>query len=350
MRSIAEYEGLRRPWVRALAVVSVLFAGWMLIGSVKRHRAVKELPPGAAQPAGEGYQGLLNPEQGLRPSQTVVVAAGPVQAGDRFEAASLAEQDANLVVEMYPSARNPESLRDPLAPLVVGCFARPAEAIGRYAAVDLAEGTPLSANNTSTESVRANPLDAQRPDRFTIALAAEPTLFELLKVGDRVDVYFISPDQVSRRTLLDVRVVAINREQAADEQDFSEAMRREQRSVRAWAARRKRDMLLASRGKTPDTPEPGETEATRAKQRAERLAAEAKKKAEEVAESGKAGDQKTAETKTTPQPSETPAAIAKSEYDGRSITLQVNRLEAHLLSAAVRTPHLTIDVALRARS
>jgi hypothetical protein len=360
MREWLRSDRWRSPFVVAAVAGALLLAVMMMVSAIGNRRVARIHPPGAAEPIGTGYQGLIGDLNVPIARQFVIVAAEPLEAGDRIEDAVVQRRSALLVIKDFPRLFKAAPGPKPLP----GWFEQPEEAIGQYALGEIPPGMPLGPTNVGRVSPLASPLDELRPARFTIPMAAEPTLYQLLRPGDRVDIYLVSPGRVSRRAVLNVRVVAVanyvsegsgllsrdsEHERFGAQYEASQRSRARIRNRQAQAAQAAAEKGGAKGGAKGDASKSPEAKGDQAKS----------ENGEEPAKSGEAasGENGKAPEAKPGGPSgydakNLPKGVAKAggDFDGRAITVQVSEAEALLLSLASNTPDVNIEISLHGRS
>ena len=317
--------------------MGVFLFGLAILGvSVRDRLKVNRIPVGAEELYRTGYGDLLTTRVEPSSRQQVVVTVGELYAGDQILPEFVELRTARWVVDQYPGFEIPGAKDNPDADLVQGFYENPLQAVGQYAIIDIPAGTPLSPDLVLPTNPYRDRADDARPDRITIAAPEEPSIYPLLSVGDRVDVFVIVGQHSVRRTVKDCRVVAIENVVTKDSGLLTKADRARV-SALDEAGRRKKLMLEAQLGQGGG--------------------AQAKPADEQPGEANP--DQPAEGTDTTEPPAETPpepqdvpegaVVLDRPKYDGRTITLQVSRQEAMVLSLANNLPGVRIDLALHPR-
>ena len=388
----------RSPLAIAMAVGAVLLGLITLLSAVGSRRTVASHPVGALEPTTQGYQGLIGTSAVPANVKYVAVLNVPLLTGERVEREMIERRAVPEVVREFPTLRSDE-IKDPAANPLDGYYEQEEDAVGKFALVDLQAGMPLGPRTVAGESPLADPLDRLRPDRFTVPMAKEPTLYPLMRPGDRVDVFLVVPGELSRRTLYNVRVVAVNNYLARDSGLLDKRAESENFGSRQQAAQSRRRRILAEQermnrqggatkagtpaaaGKSaqPDS-KAGAADSKSGQADAKSGPADAKSGPAD-AKSGPADATKGEPTKATESaPASSPpsstatkpgepgkgvspkagalqnldekggnVAKAGKEFDGRAVTLQVSPQEALLLSLAMCTPNMEIEFSLRPR-
>lgn len=343
----------RNPLFIVSAIGLFLFGLLVLLSSLNRALQVRRQSAAQRQVAESAPHGELIPEAvQYIPTQWVVVTTVPLRAGDQFFEESIEQRSAQWVVTNYPELQTEESKQDPKQPLVRGFYTNVRDVVDRYAACDLPAQTPLALAQVVDVSPLANPLDRIRTDRFVVAMPEEPTIYPLLRPGDRVDVYFIVHDRSIRPPISDVRVVAVNN--IVTQQSGLVSAQEERQASRKFqeAALRKKRRLERETGHV------GGQQAT--DQQGEPPPEEQTPPEEETTDQQPPGQ----ETEPGAEGTDTTAAAGEEEeeelpegtfragrkFDGRTITLQVTSQEAMLLALTHRTPGVTLAFALRGRN
>jgi hypothetical protein len=373
MREWLDSERWRNPYLVTAAVGLFIVGTLWLVTSVHGRTRQMLLPPGAAPTMHAGYQGLIGENVTLQRPEYVVVTNTALNPGDRIETEMVERRSSRSVVEQFPELRNPQAQKQGEAPLLAGYFDRVEDAVGLFALTELPEGSPLGPKTVASSSPLANPIDQVRPDRFVVPMPPEPTVWQLLVPGDRVDLYFVVPGQVSRRTILNVRVVAVNNFVGQGSGLLSAGQENKQFGPKELASQRKlarikalqRQQQQRQQQQPPSQPQPQSKGASSGPPPPMEDQNGATK-----GDETKAGDTKADETKAPEPPPATepgkapppkpgfdtkapPEGVAKAPearpYDGRAVTLQVSEQEALLLSLAMRTPKVDIEMSLHRR-
>lgn len=264
--------------------------------------------------------------------QYVVVSKVELRAGDQLFKEALERRSAQWVISAHPQLQNPASVKDPTQPLVLGYYDRIDDVVDRYAAIDLPAGTPVAIGTAVEESPFSNPLDELRRDRITIAMPEEPTLYAMLRPGDRVDINFMLQDSI-RRLLPDVRIVAKNniltRQSGLLDRDEEKAKSRSVREAASRKAERIRDQQQRADEQASSEQAPADEQSTE----------------EDETTVDENGEQK----KLPPQELPPDSFKAGKRFDGRTLTVQVTRQEAIFLASANRTTGITLVFALHPR-
>lgn len=327
-----------RPLVIVSAIGLFLFGVMVLFASIQRRIAVSR-PPAAARALWEsGYGNLVTTDVPKRPVQWVVVATTALNAGDAVLSEFVEERTAGRVMADHPEIKPPGELDDE-RPLGDGFFADVTEVEGKFAALDIPEGTPIARHMLLDRNPLANPLDAVRQDRITVAMPPEPSLYNLLRPGDRVDV-FVMVDDALRYSMPSVRVVALNNIIVKGSGIISAAEETRLTAAEQAAQRKKAEIEAEARKR-------GETTGNEAEQEQAE-----EPPADETAEGEAAGDEmETKDATGGMDEKDLPEGTYQigRKFDGRTITLQVSRDEAMLLSLAHSTPTVSLDMALHRR-
>ncbi|MBI5832352.1 MAG: hypothetical protein HZB16_08615 [Armatimonadetes bacterium] len=370
----------RNPFVAAVAIGLFLIGLMTMVSATSSRRIAAIHPAGTLEPTSEGYQGLVGATIAPANTQFVAVVNVSLMAGDRIEPEMVERRASTQIVSQFPMLRSERARKDPQAPPLEGYYEKVDEPVGKFALLDLAAGMPLGPQTVAAESPLADPLDRQRPDRFTVPMPAGATLFPLLRPGDRVDVFLVVPGALSRRTLHNVRVVAVNNYLSPESGLLDRGAEKEAFGSRQEAAMRKRQKILAEQARLNQqgkaAPAEGQPPAKPAEAKAEPTKADAAPQdATKPGEAPKAGEGSKAGEAPPTEPDEAtkgpdgkpkdaaskPGALqnldakggnvtkAGKPFDGRAVTLQVSPAEALLLSTAMCTPRVDIEFSLRPR-
>ncbi len=351
------YRGERRtnPLFAVSAVGLLLFGVLVLSASIQRRIAATRVPPEAKDLWAKGYSNLLPSEVKPRTHQWVVVTKARLNAGDAVLQEFVELRSADWVIGQYPQFKLPAAKPGAEGPLVEGFYEDVAAVEGRYAALDIPPETPLALPMLMAKNPYANPLDEARRDRITMPMPEEPTLFQLLQPGDRVDVFVVANDEAVLRAMRSVRVVALNNLvtkgsgiiTAKDEATLSvtqEAAQRKRAEIQAEAAKQAQqqpDQAKQDQPKQDDTkPDEAQQDDTQAAETAPDAAATT-----DPAEPYKPGEYGAVDTRKLPK------GMYKvgRKFDGRTVTLQVSRAEAAVLAMCQNLPSVRVDFALNPR-
>ncbi len=386
----------RNPLVMAVAIGALLLGLVTLLSAVGSRRTIASHPVGTVEPTTQGYQGLIGTSVLPANVNYVAVLNVPLLTGERVEREMIERRAVPEVVREFPTLV-PERAEGSTANPLEGYYDQEEFAVGKFALLDLQAGMPLGPRTVASESPLADPLDRMRPDRFTVPMATEPTLYPLMRPGDRVDVFLVVPGKLSRRTLHNVRVVAVNNYLAKGSGLLDKRAEKDNFGSREQAAQSRRRRILAEQERMNRQGGGAQSGATPAKAgqpenktappdgkagQADTKAGQADAKSNQAdAKAGGADATKGEPTKaaesapTSTPPSSTPAkpgepgkgvspkagalqnldekggnvAKAGKEFDGRAVTLQVSPQEALLLSLAMCTPNMEIEFSLRPR-
>ncbi len=330
-----------------VSAVGVFLFGLAVLGvSIRDRMKVNRIPVGAEELWRTGYGDLLTTSVEPLSRQEVVVTVGELFAGDQILPEFVELRPALWVVEKYPDFEIPGARGDPANDLVQGFYERLDDAVGQYALLDIPAGTPLAPELVAKVNPYRDREDDRRPDRITIAAPPQPSIYQLLTVGDRVDVFVVVGRESIRRTIRNCRVVAVNRVVTTDSGLLNKSEKARYSSIEEAGIRKKRliDAERARAGGTPPaaeqpTPEDGQQQPEQS--------------AEQPAEGATGGETPPAEAeKPPPEEEKLPegaVVLDRPKYDGRTITLQVSREEAMVLSLANNLPGVWVDLALHPR-
>jgi hypothetical protein len=329
-----------------VSAVGVFLFGIAVLGvSIRDRLKVNRIPTGAEELWQTGYGDLLTTEVKPTVRQEVVVTVGDLYAGDQVLPEFLELRSAQWVVEKYPEFEIPGAKGDPERDLVQGFYEYLMEPVGQYAVLDIPAGTPLAPDMLLPTNPYRDRTDDGRPDRFTIAAPEEPSIYPLLEVGDRVDVFVIVGQNSVRRTVRNCRVVAIQNVVTKDSGLLNKAEQAKLSSLEEAGLRKKAWIESQSTGAAaPPAEQPPAEDGQPAEPPADPNAA-AEGAAEGAAETAPA-EPPSPEEQDIPDDA---IILDRPKYDGRTITLQVSQQEAMVLSLANNLPGIRIDLALHPR-
>ncbi len=331
------FAGERRtnPLFAVSAIGLCLFGLMLLVSSVNRRMAVNRVPPQAQQLWKEGYGGIISHSVPNIQFQYVVVTKERLNGGDQIIPEFVELRTAQWVVDKYPEFELAGAKKDPKKPLVEGFYESVDKVVDKYAALDLPAGTPLLPNMLLDKNPFANRSDVGRSDRFSIAMAEEPTLYQLLRPGDRVDIMVVLGEETVIRAVRDVRVVAVNNLVTTGSGLLSAEAEAKLSTQDEAARRRKLELEAQARQKAKEQPDAQDKDQTE-QDKAEDKAAEG----DQAAEKGGEEDE-----------GEAPPGTFKvgRKWDGRTITVQVSRREAMILAMTHNTPGIRLDLAVHHR-
>jgi len=320
------------PMFVVSAIGLFLFGAMVLVSSVQRWRT-------AGAPTAEQQVYWKTEYQSPIPAvvrepvlQWVVVAKARIAFGEPLMRELVERRSAREVVEQDPSLLPPGASKEAKKPLPEDMYiSDPEEVEGKYLALTLNAGQPIAKLMLLKRNPLASSVDDLRHDRISIAMPPEPTVYQLLQPGDRVDIYVVVGEKALTHRIPNVRVVAVNNIAtrgsgiitAVEERRLTvqeEAAVREKQKIEAAA---KRDAEKA--GKAPPPPTPKSTEK--------------KPEAKEANPTGGVDEE---------NPPDDSYKVGR-RFDGRTVTVQVTREEAQLLGMTHNAPNVRLDFAVLRR-